>query len=153
MGLDMYLTGKRYLSKYSQGQDADVAAQIAQQFPELGTQFGAHNPVQQVSIRAAYWRKANAVHDWFVRNVQNGVDNCAIYGVSRADLMALRTECELVVDNPQRAAEVLPTTAGFFFGRTDYDEFYVQDLKNTIEQLNSVLSLPDSWDFDYQSCW
>jgi hypothetical protein len=27
----------------------------------------------------------------------------------------------------------LPTAEGFFFGDTDYDEYYIQDLKDTIE--------------------
>lgn len=30
-----------------------------------------------------YWRKANAIHAWFVKNVQGGVDNCQSHEVSK----------------------------------------------------------------------
>jgi hypothetical protein len=33
-------------------------------------------------IELAYWRKANQIHNWFVKNVQNGQDNCMPYEVS-----------------------------------------------------------------------
>ena len=36
-----------------------------------------------------YWRKANAVHNWFVDNVQDGNDGCKHYWVSKEDLQKL----------------------------------------------------------------
>ena len=50
---------------------------------------------------------------------------------------------------------LLPTTSGFFFGGTDYDEYYMEDIKNTIEILTEVLN---STDFEteticYSSSW
>ncbi|NLK92374.1 MAG: hypothetical protein GX273_04465 [Bacteroidales bacterium] len=42
-----------------------------------------------------YWRKANEIHNWFVENVQNGVDDCGYYEVSidqLYDLMDLVSE-------------------------------------------------------------
>ena len=45
------------------------------------------------------------------------------------------------------AEELLPSTSGFFFGSTDYDEYYVDDIKNTIDIINKVL---ETTDFDTQ---
>jgi hypothetical protein len=52
------------------------------------------------------------------------------------------------------AEELLPAQSGFFFGSTDYDQGYFQDLENTIEILKTVLSEDNEWsDFYYQSSW
>jgi hypothetical protein len=40
-----------------------------------------------------------------------------------------------VIEDPSVAQDLLPTTAGFFFGGTDYDEYYMEDILNTIEIL------------------
>ena len=149
MGLDMYLTARRYVSEYN---DADkvISTEIMQHFPELTES----QTVQQVSVRVGYWRKANAIHRWFVDHVQKGIDDCGNYHVSRDKLTELRAVCERVRDWPGGlAAEQLPTTSGFFFGGTDYDEYYMQDVNRTIRIIDECLQLPDSWDFEYNSSW
>lgn len=45
--------------------------------------------VSEISERVAYWRKANAIHNWFVNNVQEGEDDCKEYWVSREQLEKL----------------------------------------------------------------
>lgn len=37
------------------------------------------------------------------------------------------------------ASEHLPSRSGFFFGCTEYDDYYVWDLENTIEQIDGTL--------------
>lgn len=156
MGLDMYLSGKRYMSKhFNEGDEAKQAA-IAEQFPELkgrAGRWGDASPVKEVSIEAGYWRKANHIHDWFVRNVQGGEDNCAPYYVSRDQLMELKDTCLQVLADRSLAPELLPTASGFFFGGTDYDDWYFQDLEQTIQIIDDVLTLPSSWEFEYRSSW
>lgn len=44
-----------------------------------------------------------------------------------------------VVANPEICEELLPTEEGFFFGGTEYDEWYVQDIENTISMLKKVI--------------
>jgi hypothetical protein len=149
MGLDMYLTAKRYVSEYNEP-DKVISTEIMRHFPELT----ALQTVQEVSVRVGYWRKANAIHKWFVDHVQKGTDDCGNYYVSRDQLTALREVCERVRDWPGGlAAEQLPTTSGFFFGGTDYDEYYMQDVNRTIRIIDECLQLPDSWDFEYHSSW
>ena len=41
------------------------------------------------------------------------------------------------------ARELLPTTGGFFFGSTDYDEYYVDKIKSTIDIITTVLETTD----------
>ena len=47
------------------------------------------------------------------------------------------------VEDPSVAEELLPTTSGFFFGGTSYDEYYVEDIENTIEIITKVLETTD----------
>lgn len=47
------------------------------------------------------------------------------------------------VKDPSIAEQLLPSTAGFFFGGTDYDEYYVRDIKDTIEIITKVLETTD----------
>lgn len=61
--------------------------------------------------------------------------------------------------NPEEVAAILPTESGFFFGSTEYDEYYLQDIKDTIEQLEPLLEKDDKGDFlsraevYYRSSW
>jgi len=149
MGLDMYLTAKRYVSEYDEP-DKVISTEIMRHFPELTES----QTVQEISVRVGYWRKANAIHKWFVDHVQEGTDDCGNYYVSRDQLTALRDVCVRVRDWPGKlAAEQLPTTNGFFFGGTDYDEYYMQDVNRTVQIIDSCLKLPGSWDFEYHSSW
>lgn len=47
------------------------------------------------------------------------------------------------IKDPSVAMELLPTTSGFFFGGTDYDQWYYGDLADTVEIINEVLSTTD----------
>jgi hypothetical protein len=156
MGLDMYLNAKRYMSKYFNEGDEAKMKLIAEVFPELANRkgrFGDASPVKEVSIEAGYWRKANAVHDWFVRNVQEGEDDCGNYPVGREQLGELKELCKQVLEDRERASELLPTTDGFFFGSTEYDQHYFGDLEQTIRIIDECMTLPVEWEFEYRSSW
>lgn len=153
---------------------------------------------------AIYWRKANAIHKWFVDNIQDGKDDCGYYDVTVDDLVKLHDTCKAVLDStklvdgivnngysftngemeqnkqdgqimedPSLAMEILPTQSGFFFGATDYDQWYWWDLEYTVQKLGKLLDalepagkkIPDSWNtvvkgepdwyvkFQYTSSW
>lgn len=152
MGLDMYLNAKRYVSKYFDEQDAERADIIKSVFPELAD-YDNDDLVKEVTVRVGYWRKANAIHKWFVDNVQDGRDECQASYVSRDKLRELKSACEAILNNNVKAPEILPTASGFFFGDISYDEWYFQDIKQTITVIDNALKLPDSWGFEYQSSW
>lgn len=149
MGLDMYLTAKRYLSQYDEGEKA-----IADSIGKLD--IGADGMrVKEVSCEAMYWRKANAIHHWFVQNVQDGEDNCQESWVDRAQLEQLLEACSAVMDNHKLAAELLPPCEGFFFGSQQLDEFYFADIAETEAVLEKLLKMPEykKWDFYYRASW
>lgn len=104
-----------------------------------------------------YWRKANQIHNWFVQNVQNGEDDCQAYRVSTEQLQELRDLCEEVLrkEDTDFSQDKLPVTAGFFFGSTDYDEWYYGALEETVEALDKLLMNPSFKDlsFYYSSSW
>jgi hypothetical protein len=145
MGLDMYLNAKRYMW-YNEDELKDV---VGAAFPELPE--GAK--IKTVTAEVGYWRKANAIHKWFVEKVQEGTDDCGNYYVSREHLEELRNQCQKVIDDPNLAEKTLPTQSGFFFGNTDYNEYYIQDLQETVDICNRALALPENWDLEYHSPW
>ena len=60
-----------------------------------------------------------------------------------------------VIVNAEEVAAILPTQGGFFFGSTDYDKYYMEDIKYTIDILEKILA---ETDFDteavcYRSSW
>lgn len=87
----------------------------------------------------AYWRKANAIHLWMCNWLNNGNEiNCEPHEIGITELRILRDTCERVIQDISLADELLPTTSGFFFGSTEYDEWYIQDLQETVVAINRV---------------
>jgi hypothetical protein len=96
-----------------------------------------------------YWRKANHIHNWFVVNCQDGIDECQETEVTKDKIEELHRVCTEIMNTHKKLLpdvikltlyeDVLPTVEGFFFGSTDYDEDYIQDVEDTINILNNVL--------------
>lgn len=59
----------------------------------------------------------------------------------------------LTPESQRKAEEILATQDGFFFGSTEYDAWYLMDIKDTVEQLDRVLSMPNNVEFYYRSSW
>lgn len=109
----------------------------------------------ELIAEVGYWRKANAIHKFFVENVQDNIDDCAAYQVSQEDLINLLSFIDEVLSDSTKAEELLPTQEGFFFGSVEYDEYYIDDLSNTRSMLNALLNDID-WKAEtiiYQSSW
>ncbi len=156
MGLDMYLRASEYVTGYKHDDDTDRGL-YSRLLKEIGLTepICEHSPSLTVNVTVAYWRKANAIHNWFVENVQDGKDECQDSYVSREQLTHLRDLCKEVLANPALAAELLAPKAGFFFGSTDIDDYYKQDLNDTITQLTRVLDDDrlKGFNFYYHSSW
>ena len=140
MGLDMYLTKHIYLAK-----DQRRKLKIS------GVEGIRAGMVWEIIQDAGYWRKANAIHNWFVSNVQNGEDDCEKYNVDEEAMKKLLVLVERVLTNHDLAEQLLPTQEGFFFGSTEYDEYYFNDLKATKKILEAALK--DAGSYHYQSDW
>jgi hypothetical protein len=152
MGLDMYLTRKTYVKNWN---DDNSGYQVNVTLNGQPTSIDTKR-VCYVEEEFGYWRKANAIHKWFVENVQDGKDDCGTYYVSKENFQQLLNDCEMVLEQPEEASNVLPTTAGFFFGSTDYDDWYLDDLKKTAELCQEVLKTLEkdkNGTFYYHSSW
>lgn len=103
-------------------------------------------------LQVAYWRKANAIHAWFVDTVQGGVDECQYSEpIGREALAGLVERCRRILSG--EPPTILESRGGFFFGSTDYDEHYMRDLRDTIEQLEPLIAERNSDTFIYNSSW
>ena len=153
MGLDMYLTAKRHLS-HRQGDD-ELSLQIGKLVCGRDVCIGTWS----VEARVGYWRKANAIHRWFVKNVQNGMDKCREHAVERKALLELLDLCLEALADKQAAVEkdLLPPQGGFFFGSLKRDEYYWETLEDTVKILQEATSeekWPENkWDFYYLASW
>ena len=184
MGLDMYLYKKTFL-KTAKHWEESKRQTITVETGGVVDQNIKSERVSFITETVGEWRKANQIHNWFVNNVQEYVDDCKEYHVSTQQLEELHETCKKVVMSlaiskvetteikvysfeeqktlkgdsvtfldTSIAEELLPTQSGFFFGSTDYDTEYLQDLETTIEILETVLSEYNEWsDFYYQSSW
>ena len=148
MGLDMYLTAERYLWS-SEKLISDEVANL------LGLHLdGERMRVESITAEAMYWRKANAIHKWFVENIQGGEDNCRRCYVEREQLTELRNMCAKLCTQREMAEETLPTADGFFFGSTEYDEWYWNDIEGTVQGIDKALeTFDDKWQFHYRASW
>lgn len=109
--------------------------------------YNLNNPEHKYenADKAAYWRKVNCVHAWFIRNYANEIDNCEPIDISLENLTDLKHLCIGLLHkcDPQEAEVYLPTQSGFFFGSTLYDEYYWDDLRDTLQQINLILEFED----------
>jgi len=147
MGLDMYLTQRIWIGGEYEQRQAKGSVDITLGEPPEHIKIPA-TKVSAILCRVGYWRKANQIHKWFVHNVQNGEDECREFYVSREQLAELKELCEQALTT--KDASLLPTQEGFFFGNTEIDEGYWQDIEDTIKIISD---LPEDGDFYYQSSW
>lgn len=149
MGLDMYLTAKRYVWKHLD-EEQSLQGELNKVMEE--ELCSTDMRVSEVSVNAFYWRKANAIHNWFVCNVQGGEDDCKEYYVGHGALEELLSSCRQALET--KDYEILEPKGGFFFGSTEIDEEYWRDIEDTAKGLEKVLKLDTSkWDFYYRSSW
>jgi hypothetical protein len=154
MGLDMYLTKRHDVKRWDFMGKAEHYEVTATKGGQPANWIKPER-VTCVTEEVAYWRKANEIHAWFVKNCQDGENDCREYGVSRDQLRKLLADCRKVIAAPADASEILPTSSGFFFGGTEYDEYYFEDIRNTIRMLEEILAEPETPDADfyYRASW
>ena len=89
-----------------------------------------------------YWRKANFIHRYFTEGwEERGYedDNCTDFMVTANDIEQLRDLCKEVLEDNSKAPELLPTQNGFFFGSTEYDDWYFEDVAYTKQEMDNLL--------------
>lgn len=158
MGLDMYLHKKVYIGlEYNHNIQKDEKTEII-----INGKKYEHTNLNGLLYSVGYWCKANAIHKWFVDNIQDGEDDCKEYYVDKDKLRELYKICveiSLLYENNKssivkdRLVELLPTQKGFFYGSTEYSESYFQDIQNTINILLPILEDTEYGEYYYSSSW
>lgn len=170
MGLDMYLNQKRFF----EGEEKETIEKVSK---VKGSGY-----TTSVEVEVAYWRKANAIHKFLIelddqetrsyveiedlkrllelcKKVKSGVrlvkgKVANGYSFDEKGNKVYDYEDGEVIENPELCEALLPTMAGFFFGSTDYDEWYMDQIDHTIEQLERVIeNYKDGDSFEYIASW
>lgn len=156
MGLDSYLYAKQTFASASWCKEDErkkvksIARMIkATKFvDEEDLQFG------EVKLQIGYWRKSNHIHKFFVDKCGRGKDECQEIYVEVDDIRKLKDLCETVLKDRSLAQELLPTQSGCFFGSTDYDHWYYEDIEYTIPILEKVIKNHNKdWELMYKASW
>jgi hypothetical protein len=133
MGLDMYLTGEKYLPTNYEAPEKNVM--------EDGFR------VKSRQLELGYWRKHPNLHGFIVKNVADGADECQ--------------EIELSSDHITQIIEAikarqLPHTTGFFFGVSEDTE---EQITHDIGIFDAALKWletdePEVWkSVNYRASW
>jgi hypothetical protein len=178
MGLDMYLSKKTYVKNWSHQKPEEQHKVITFKGDVQRTDIKPER-ISYVVEQVAYWRKFNALHGWFVDNCGNGEDNCQEMYVDHnklEELLGILKEVREklnnankvkkviqdwngkdydveVYENEEEISELLSPQEGFFFGSYQIDEYYKNDVEETIEVIESLLSEEGDGDFYYQASW
>ena len=152
----MYLFGTKTMFPKELDMETKAVVDKTQNVADIAESMGIEQDAYNIDegyflgcMPVMYWRKANAIHDWFVRNVQDNVDNCGYYWLSSDTLQELLNEIKQVLET--KVTDALKPTAGFFFGSQEIDEYYWQDLQDTYDKLTPIVSKYDG--FMYSSSW
>ena len=169
MGLDMYLEVRKneYRSKHYQDKGSDLALEYPKDITEFIPNLTDLRISRQTNYEVGYWRKANHIHNWFMQNCaerdewDNPIDNCRPVEITVDKLEKLLDACKKVLADHSLASSLLPTQSGFFFGSTEYDEYYFGDIEKTIEIIEPVIKFIKHkleigsyiWEVYYQASW
>ncbi len=148
MGLDMFLKGKKCVNSCKSNETNKYLSSISELLPQY-----EHIPNLFIEYEW-YLRQANAIHAWFINNVQNGKETYDEVEITRSQMQQLLDLVCKVLSSPSCAQTLLPTTTKFRF--QEYDDFYFSYLKSTRDILQSILhdKLYDNyWQFTYYACW
>ena len=100
----------------------------------------------------SYYRKFNALQGYFERNFQ--LENCGRILITkeiREDLLNIINE---ILEDHNKAEELLPVQQGFFYGTYEYDDFYFQDIYSLEKDLIHMKFIDyDNYDLYYTSNW
>ena len=114
-------------SIYSLEREEFEKPEIQEKLKALQKEYEEVRPYKEV----AYFRKVNLLLRYF-----NYQKNCTYQELSKENVESLVEDCQKVLDLYQKyqgeditdkLEELLPTTSGFFFGSTDYDDWYFDD--------------------------
>lgn len=103
-----------------------------------------------------YFRKMNHIHGWFVKNLQNGIDDCRVYKISISVIDKLLEELKHAMNNKKMSVDYFPMITGFCFGEYKYyDKCYMDSIRRLFDVFETIRN---EMDFDvynlyYEASW
>lgn len=85
---------------------------------------------------AAYFRKVNCIYRYFQPRLKD--EMCRVTKDDIKDIIERATKVLLAHDE-ETSHELLPTQEGFFFGSTDYDNWYYHDMVEILRECGKLL--------------
>lgn len=161
MGLDMYLSKRTYVKNWDHMSDSQKHNITVKQGDKIREDIKPER-ISYITEEVGYWRKFNALHNYIVQNCADGVDNCQEIEISKDEMKEIlevlikvhnMKNTLLEGGNTEKLDDLFPTSKGFFFGSTEYDEYYFQDVKDTIELFTELLKEDTNDYFTYQASW
>lgn len=139
MGLDMYLYAEKHVSQYdydfTDGRNERTLNPEYARASELvkGLPTAEYGGIT-ISKNVAYWRKANAVHGWIVRECADGRDECQRIDLERDDLVRLRDVCVEALKDRDKAVVTDTTRPTLKVDTEDKTKFIEAMLEEIIKQ-------------------
>lgn len=178
----MYLSKKTYVKQWEHRKPEDQFEVTVKKggvtYPNIKPER-----VSYVTEEIMYWRKANQIHGWFCNNTEERQPEISYY-VTKENLEELLLTCKNVLtllgnsnkitkqvvggwkggeeymvdvityDCEDEISDLLPPTTGFFYGSSTIDDWYKQDVENTVEFLERELpNTIDGDEFEYYASW
>lgn len=139
--------------------------------------------ISYIEEEVAYWRKFNALHAWFVGECGDGEDNCQpIYTPVEKleEVLGILKQVKEKLDNSKLVKKTIKTwngesveidvyeceeevtklfspQSGFFFGSTEINEWYKNDVIDSIEVFEEILKEEElngnNGEYYYQASW
>ena len=157
MGLDMYLYKKTYVQNWEH-QTPEQRHTISVKLGENAREDIKPHRIAYIDEQIGYWRKFNALHGWIIDNCGGGIDECQKIDISAHDLRVLletlREVKRAIEDKDNKTISLLfPPTGGFFFGSTEVDEYYKEQIDQTIPIIEEAVNEGEGEEFYYQASW
>ena len=182
MGLDMYLSKKSYVKQWEHRKPEDQFDVSVKKGGRTFLNIKPQR-ISYVVEELMYWRKANQIHGWFCANGSEEIQEVK-YLLTKTDLEVLMETCKSVLevinksqkkvvqvvggwkdgkeymvdkevyDNEDVIKDLLPPTEGFFYGAYEIDEWYKQNIEETLNFLQEELpNCEEDDEFEYYASW
>ena len=98
-------------------------------FHSLKNEYDELNPWKEV----AYFRKVNFLLPFFEYG-----ENCSRLEIDGYKIDELLVKCKQVLEDHSLAETLLPTQGGFFFGNSEYNDWYFEDVKEVYDKFSEI---------------
>ena len=94
--------------------------------------------IRRKNREIGYFRKVNFLVRFFANKGMDIYQKFEIE-VTKEMIEELKDKCQEVLDDHSKAPLLLPTMSGFFFGSTEYDDWYFNDIEKVLDYCNTLL--------------